>query len=277
VSAPSTANIATSRAPQKTSAVTVGALSRVEVTRRLRAAGCVAAEDEADELLACVGDGQELGEWLSRREQGEPLAWITGRTEFCNRFLSIECGVYVPRRQTEELVRQAAGLLGTGRAADLCTGSGAVALALIAEAPDASVVAVDIDEQAVKCARSNGVCVIRGHLADPLRSRSVDVVTAVAPYVPSGSLRLLPRDATEYEPGAALDGGEDGLVLVREIVGGAARILRSGGWLLLEVGGDQDRLLASPLAAAGFGAIRTWSDDEGDLRGLATQFRGPFK
>jgi len=258
-----------------TGPVIVDARTRTRVVKRLREAGCVASEEEADELLACVRDGEELEDVLTRREQGEPLAWITGQIEFCDRRLSIDRGVYVPRRQTEELVRQAAGLLGIGRAADLCTGSGAVARALMAENPGASVLGVDNDERAVVCARKNGVPAILGHLADPLGSTCVDLVTAVAPYVPTGSLRLLPRDVTKYEPGAALDGGGDGLALVREVVRSAARILRVGGWLVLELGGGQDRLLAPTLNAAGFGSVRTWSDDEGDLRGLAAQLRGP--
>ena len=244
------------------------------MVERLCAAGCVAPEEEAEELLACVRHGEELEDVLTRREQGEPLAWITGQIEFCGRRLSIDRGVYVPRRQTEELVHQAAGLLGIGRAADLCTGSGAVARALVAENPEASVLGVDNDERAVACAHKNGVPAVLGHLGDPLGSTCVDLVTAVAPYVPTGSLRLLPRDVTEYEPGAALDGGGDGLAVVRQVVRSAARILREGGWLLLELGGDQDRLLAPTLHAAGFGSVRTWSDDEGDLRGLAARLRG---
>ncbi|MGH9094534.1 MAG: N5-glutamine methyltransferase family protein, partial [Acidimicrobiales bacterium] len=158
---------------------------------------------------------------------------------------------------------------GGGRGADLCTGAGAIAVHLMAEAPAAAVVGVDIDRRAVACARRNGVPAVVGDLAEALRSGVFDVVTAVAPYVPTGELRLLPADVQRYEPRRALDGGHDGLDPLRRIVVAAARVLRPGGWLLTEVGGEQDRALAPTLVANGFGPITTWFDDDGDLRGFA--------
>ena len=251
--------------------ITVGTCSgttAVAVTARLQAAGCLAAEEEAHELLAPAPDAAVLDEWLSRREAGEPLAWITGRTEFCGRRILVDPGVYVPRPHTEELVRRAATVVGSGRAADLCTGSGAVAAALAMAAPSAQVVAVDLDAVAAACARRNGVAVIRGDLGTSLASRSFDVVTAVAPYVPTGDLPFLPRDVLAYEPRDALEGGEDGLEVVRRILSCAARILRPGGWVLLEVGGHQDELLAASLAWHRFTDLTTWQDEDGDLRGV---------
>jgi release factor glutamine methyltransferase len=93
----------------------------------------------------------------------------------------------------------------------------------------------------------------------------------VAPYVPTGDIRLLPADVQRYEPRLALDGGNDGLDLVRRIVGAAARLLRPGGWLLVELGGDQDRALSPTLATHGFDFAEAWFDEDGDLRGLAAQ------
>lgn len=238
------------------------------VAARLRAAGCVAAEDEATELVDHAPDDDTLEAWTGRRELGEPLAWITGRIEFCGLELRVDPGLYVPRLQTEELVRRASSVLGSGRAADLCTGGGAVAASLAARCPAASVAGVDIDAAAVACARRNGVAGVRGDLAAPLRSASVDVVTAVAPYVPTGELHLLPSDVLRYEPPTALDGGADGLDVLRRVVRDAARVLRPGGWLVVELGGEQDRLLAPALADAGFGDVHTWRDEYGDLRGL---------
>ena len=235
---------------------------------RLRAAGCVAAEDEAAELVDGAPDDDTLEAWIRRREAGEPLAWITGRIEFCGRALHVDAGVYVPRLQTEELVRRAAAVLGSGRAADLCTGSGAVPASLAALCPGSSVLGVDVDEAALACARRNGVPVILGDLTEPLATGSVDVVTAVAPYVPTGELRLLPPDVLRYEPPPALDGGPDGLDVVRRIVVGVPRVLRPGGWLLLEIGGDQDRAVAGLLAGAGFRTSDAWRDEDGDLRGI---------
>ena len=213
---------------------------------RLTAAGCVAADSEAAELVAAAADDRTLEAWVRRREQGEPLAWITGTTTFCGRRLRIDPGVYVPRPHSEELARRAARLVPAGgRAVDLCTGAGAIAahLQLGRRRPEPAVIGVDVDRRAVECARRNGVVAVLGDVEPPLRSGTVDVVTAVAPYVPTGELRFLPVDVQRFEPRRALDGGGDGLDLVRRIVAAAARLLRAGGWLLVELGGDQDRAL----------------------------------
>jgi release factor glutamine methyltransferase len=245
------------------------------VTARLGAAGCVAAEEEAIELIAAAPDDAALETLVARREHGEPLAWITGVTEFCGIDVRIDAGVYVPRCQTEELARRAAALLAAttrgARVADLCTGSGAIALALMALAPEARVVAVDADLHAVQCAHRNGVPVVLGDLGRALTPGAFDVVTAVAPYVPTAELRFLPRDVQHFEPRHALDGGDDGLDLVRKIVSTAAELLRPGGWLLVELGGEQDRALAPTLDASGFASMVTWRDDDGDLRGVAAR------
>lgn len=249
-----------------------------DVTRRLEAAGCVAAAEEAAEMVAAAPSGRALDAWVRRRECGEPLAWITGLIRFAGRPLHVAPGVYVPRPQTEDLARRGAALLAaapgpapTPAAADLCTGAGAVAAHLRASVPGATVVGVDIDPHAVACARRNGVPAVVGDLDGPLRSGALDLVTTVAPYVPTGGLGLLPVDVRRYEPRRALDGGADGLDVVRRVVTAAARLLRPGGWLLAEVGGEQDEALAPALAAAGFEAAVPWCDEDGDLRGLAAR------
>jgi release factor glutamine methyltransferase len=247
------------------------------VTARLTMAGCVAADEEAAVLVGAAPERSTLEALIRRREQGEPLAWITGSLPFCGHDISVDRGVYVPRLQTEELASRAAGHLpagGRARAVDLCTGTGAVAVHLMAVRPEARVVAIDIDRQAVACARRNGV---RAVLADldtreaPLPSGVFDVVTAVAPYVPTGELHLLPADVQRYEPRRSLDGGADGLQVVRSIIASASRLLRPGGWLLLEIGGDQDQMLGPILAASGFALAEAWFDEEGDLRGIAAR------
>lgn len=243
------------------------------VVDRLIAAGCVAAEDEASEYLRAAPDFPTLEAWLCRREQGEPPAWITGTVLFCGRRLHIAPNVYVPRAQSEELARLAVTLLpDNGRAVDLCTGAGAVAAHLMAQVPTAAVIGVDVDQRAAACARRNGVPTVVGDLAAPLSSHEgFDLVTAVPPYVPTSAIRLLPADVRRYEPRAALDGGVDGLDLVRRVVAAARRLLRPGGWLLIEVGGDQDEALAPTLAATGFDLVAPWWDNDGDLRGIASQ------
>lgn len=252
--------------------MSVPGLTTREAERRLTAAGCVAAAEEAVELRAAAADAAGFERLVSRREGGEPLAWITGSEVFCGARVAVAPGVYVPRRQSEELARRAARALeaSTARtAADLCTGSGAVAVHL-GRLARARVVGIDLDPVAAACARSNGVpAVVADAAAPPLAPGRFDVVTAVPPYVPTGSLHLLPRDVQRHEPRWALDGGTDGLDVVREVVPAASVLLRRGGWLFLEIGGEQDRLAADLLTAAGFSCLEGWWDDDGDLRGVA--------
>lgn len=177
----------------------------------------------------------------------------------------------MPRYQTEDLARRAATILAEsgGRAADLCTGAGAIAAHLRAECAGAEVVGVDVDARAAACARRNGVPTVVGDLGAPLLPDSFALVTAVAPYVPTGALHLLPSDVQRYEPRLALDGGDDGLAVVRRLVQAAARLLRPGGQLVTELGADQDEHLRPALGLAGFEDVATWYDEDGDLRGLA--------
>lgn len=251
-------------------------LSRAAVVARLAAAGCIAPEEEAGALLAAGPDEATLVAWLGRREDGEPLAWLTGTTTFCDRPLHVAPGTYVPRPPTEDLARRAATVLPPGgRAVDLCTGVGAVAAQLRAAVPTAAVVGTDLDPVAAACARRNGVPALVADLAGPLAGDGTwDVVTAVSPYVPTGEVAFLPRDVQRHEPRPALDGGPDGLAVARRVVAAAARLLRPGGRLLLELGGHQDRALTVDLAAAGFSEAEPWHDDDGDLRGLAARRTG---
>jgi release factor glutamine methyltransferase len=250
----------------------MGSVTQEAVAARLRAAGCVAAEDEAAELLATASDERVLEEAVCRREDGEPLAWITGAVAFGGRRLKVAPGVYPPRPQTEHLAERAAARLPAGGwGLDLCTGCGAVAAHLAAQVPEAFVVGVDDDPGAAACARSNGVVAVAADLATAIGGDSAwDLVTAVPPYVPTGELAHLPADVQRHEPRRALDGGHDGLDVVRRVVGAAARLLRPGGWLLVEIGGDQDERLRPSLARA-FVDVEVWSDAHGDPRGLAAR------
>lgn len=240
------------------------------IVARLVAAGCVAADEEATAFIAAAPDAATLDEWIHRRAQGEPPAWIIGATEFCGRKLHVVPGVYVPRPRTEDLARRAAALLPrAGRALDLCTGTGAIARHLADHVPDAWVIGVDVDHRAAACARRNGVATLVGDLADAVRGHHVfDVVTAVPPYVPTDAIRLLPADVRRHEPVVALDGGADGLDIARHVIAAAGRLLRPGGSVVMEIGGSQDELLATDLASAGFGAVEAWCDEDGDLRGI---------
>ena len=248
------------------------------VTRALEGAGCVAADDEAAELVAAARDPDALRRMVDRRRTGEPLPWITGTTQFCGLEVAVDPGVYVPRWQSEPLARRAAGLLpDAGTAVDLCTGSGAVALVLQAAHPGARVIGTELDPVAAACARRNGVVVHGGSLDDPLPTDlagSVDVLVGVLPYVPDDALHLLPRDVLAFEPRRALDGGAHGLALVSAAVARSPRWVRPGGWLLLELGGDQATAVTDLLEDAGYGSIEVLEDGDGDPRGIAGRRRG---
>jgi release factor glutamine methyltransferase len=246
----------------------------------LRSAGCVAAEEELSELEAAAErDDEMLRRLVARRLGGEPLAWIVGSVLFCGERVAVHPGVYVPRWQTEPLVRFAVEHLPPkGVAVDLCTGAGAVAVVLARHRPSARVLATDIDLSAVRCALANGVDVRQGDVADGLPAWTegrADVVTAVTPYVPTPALRLLPRDVRVHEPRRALDGGPDGTVVLRRVVDAAARLLHEGGLLCLELAAEQPRLLEPVLVGAGFEPGTVLLDDDGDVRGLVSCRRPP--
>jgi release factor glutamine methyltransferase len=239
----------------------------------LSGSGFVAAEDEADELLACAaGDVALLDSLVRRRLTGEPLAWITGSVWFCGLELRVEPGVYVPRWQSEPLARRAVERLpGTGTAIDLCTGAGAIAQALSASRRGARVVASDIDERAVACATSNGVEAYCGDLFAPLPLTllgRVDLVVGVVPYVPTAALALLPRDTLAFESSLSYDGGIDGNEILRRVVTDSPRFLRRGGALLLELGGEQAEALGEDLACRGYVDVTVLADEDGDVRGI---------
>ncbi len=223
--------------------------------------------------MAAARDGQDLEAMLARRETGEPLAWITGRTTFCGLEVAIEPGVYVPRWQSEPIALMASQLLPSGGVGvDICTGSGAVAMVMSSARPDARVVATEIDPVAVGCARRNGLLVYEGDLDRPLPDdlvSQVDVMTGVLPYVPAEAIRLLPPDVQRFEPRRALDGGPGGLELVSALVERSPRWIKVGGWLLLEIGGEQLDDVSRMLRGSGFDDIEALEDDDGDLRGIA--------
>ena len=239
----------------------------------------MAPEAEAAALLGAASDAAELDALVRRRCDGEPLAWIVGAVDFCGLRICVDPGVYVPRRQSEPLARRAAALLpDDGVAVDLCTGAGAIACALQAAAPAATVLATDIDPLAVACARRNGVGALLGDLDAPLpaaRLGAVDVLVAVVPYVPTDELAFLPRDVTAFEPRRALDGGAGGLAMLSSVVTRSSRWLRPGGWLLLELGGEQAPAVAGLLASAGFADVTVHHDEDGDDRAIEGRYAPP--
>lgn len=239
------------------------------VADRLRAAGCVFAEDEAQLLVAAALTPAVLEDMLGRRVAGLPLEQILGWAEFCGLRIVVEPCVFVPRRRTEFLASKAIDLArrvdGSPVVVDLCCGSGAVAAALADAVSRLELYAADIDRAAVRCARRNiGTAgkVFDGDLytALPVELRGrVDVLVANAPYVPTGAIGMMPPEARLHEPQIALDGGADGLDIQRRVVAAAHEWLAPGGHLLVETGPRQLRETAAIFERQGFTAQGAFS------------------
>ncbi|MGY1804787.1 putative protein N(5)-glutamine methyltransferase [Blastococcus sp. SYSU D00922] len=242
-------------------------MTAAAVVDRLRAAGCVFAEDEALLLTAEASSPAALEELVRRRIDGEPLEHLLGWVDFCGLRIAVAPGVFVPRRRSELLVGEAAALAPAGAVVvDLCCGSGAVAAALTARLDRPEVHASDVDPAAVACARRNlpTGAVHAGDLFDALPSSlrgRVDVLVANVPYVPSAAIAYMPPEARDHEPRTALDGGGDGLDVARRVVSGARAWLAPGGSLLFEVGAAQVPTATAVVTAAGF-AGRVVADDD---------------
>jgi release factor glutamine methyltransferase len=250
------------------------------LVRRLRAAGCVFAEEEAAllteaaEAAEAAGSGgaaARLEELTRRREAGEPLEQLVGWVEFCGLRLVVAPGVFVPRQRTALLVDEVVALVGPGSVVvDLGCGVGAIAAAVLHQRPGTEVYAVDVDPAAVACAQRNLPAdrVLQGDLYDglpPALRGIVDVVVANAPYVPTEAIALMPREARDHEHTVALDGGPDGLVVQRRVISGAPPWLRPGGHVLVETGRSQlDGTLAA-LRAAGLETTVRRDDETGGL------------
>jgi release factor glutamine methyltransferase len=254
-------------------------------TRELAAAGCVSARAEADWLLeeATEGSGepqggapvdrveQSLRAMVARRVAGEPLQYVIGWAPFGPLRLAVGPGVFVPRPETEGLADRAATRLRSRPeprvAVDVCTGSGAIACFLAAEVPGARVLATELDPGALAWARGNadryGVELLAGDLDEPLPAAlagRVDVLCANMPYVPSGAIATLPTDVRDHEPRLALDGGPDGLDVLRRLVARAGHWLAPGGGLLCEIGEDQAETGVALLTAAGLVEVAVHPD-----------------
>lgn len=218
-----------------------------ELIEELRAAGSVFAEDEARLLTESASTPAELEALARRRMEGEPLQQILGWAEFCGLRIRVEPGVFLPRHRTEFLAEKA---IGNGEAGatvlDLCCGSGAVGVAVAIGLREVDLHATDIDPAAVRCAAENVLevdgRVYSGDLYEPLpRSLEgrVDILLANAPYVPTGELHLMPREARLHEAPVTLDGGEDGLDIQRRAIAAAPRWLAPGGRMYVETSDRQ--------------------------------------
>jgi len=233
----------------------------------------------ADEL-------ERLRELVRRRQGGESVAYLTGRKEFYGIALTVDARVLVPRPDTETLVEEALARIAAraegaapARIADVGTGSGAVALALAKHVPGAQVFAVDVSPDALAVASANAealalaVTLLEGDLAAPLSAHApFDLIVANLPYVPAGDIAGLAAEV-RAEPRLALDGGADGLDLVRRLCVAAPPLLAPGGALALEIGAGQADATAALLAAAGFSDV-TRRRDLGGVERVVAGVRG---
>ena len=246
---------------------------RAAVEARLRAAGSVFASDEADLLVSSARTPAELESMVDRRIDGVPLEHILGWAWFCGIRVCVTPGVFVPRARTELLVREAAALADAPGTivVDLCCGSGAIGVAIAAACRgQIRLHATDIDPVSVECARRNlepiGGYVHQGDLFTALPGdllKRVEVVAVNAPYVPTDAMSLLPPEARLYEPRHALDGGVDGLDIMRRIVAEAPSWLAPGGHVVIETSEWQAAAATDVVARAGL-IPRVVRDDDID-------------
>ena len=234
---------------------------------RLRAAGCVFAEDEAALLISATTDAGELESLVARRVAGEPLEYVLGWAEFAGLRLAVAPGVFVPRRRTELLLSLALAAAPTA-SLEVCCGVAPVATAVKGRMPDASVIASDLDPAAVEVARRNleplGGTVVESDLFGglPLGAR-FDVIVANAPYVPTGEVVNMPREAREFEHPLALDGGDDGLALHRRIAAEVGAWLADRGTVLVETSRRQASVDREIFEARGW-RVEVITDDDLD-------------
>jgi release factor glutamine methyltransferase len=251
---------------------------------------------------------EEFGRYLAllgRRERREPLAYVLGMREFWSLSLSVSSGVLVPRPETETLVEatlavwsemqaeasrepRAASCVGevaSPTIVELCTGSGAVAIALAMEIPTARILATDVSWRALRVARANAlahavagrIAFLRGNLWQAVNGQapasSVDLVVANPPYVPTRDVATLMPEI-QWEPRLALDGGADGLRVQRDIIATSPERIRPGGFLLLEIGADQAEVILALLGKTGrFETGRIFRDLAGRPRVIAARRR----
>jgi release factor glutamine methyltransferase len=283
-----------------------------EGTARLQAAGSATARQDVEWLLAAVlgigrfdlylepgrriadADLDRYHALLGRRAAGEPLQHLLGFEDFAGIRLAVTPDVLIPRPETEGLVEWAIARLGRSAAAlvaDVGTGSGAIACALAAVLPRVRVLATDVSLPALEVAAGNVAALgLQGRVrllaadllsalgargADAPAAGGLDMVVANPPYLQTGALAGLPREVVDFEPRLALDGGPDGLRVIRRVVAAAAGALRPGGSLLMEIGEEQAGPVASLMAAEGFSGIEARLDLRGVERYVAGQLGEP--
>lgn len=208
---------------------------------------------------------------IQRRLAHEPTQYLVGHKEFYGRRFAVDARVLIPRSETELLVEAMLQVLpkdAPGRVLDVCTGSGCIAISIAAERPAASVWAADVSADALTVARANAdalgvssrVTFFEGALLEPVPADArFDVIVSNPPYIPTAELGGLDAEVRR-EPHLALDGGADGLAVIRPLVAAAAPRLNPGGWLALEIAEDQGARVKAVLEGAGLSDVRIEKD-----------------
>ena len=202
----------------------------------------------SEERIVTRAECEKIVALFEERLTGRPLWYIIGNTEFYGYPIEVDERVLIPRPETEILVQQAVSAVQEGNTVlDLCTGSGAIAVAIACEAAkdkNISVVAADISDGALEVARNNvrrnkaNVVVVKSDLFENIQGK-FNIITANPPYIRSAEIGTLQREVRDFEPRVALDGGEDGLDFYRRIAAGVGEHIARGGMLILECGEDQ--------------------------------------
>jgi release factor glutamine methyltransferase len=223
------------------------------------------------------GVGVEVRALVERRRAGEPIQYITGEQEFYRLPFLVTPDVLIPRPETEHLVERVielAPLFRKPRIADVGTGSGAIAIALAHEWPDAVITATDVSRSALDLARRNAerigyadrIRFVEGDLLAPVQDERFDFVVSNPPYVPTADRDSLAVEVREHEPALALFAGEDGLDVYRRLIPAAFAVLEVGGFLALEIGYRQSETVAGLMSEAGFERIEFVPDLQGISR-----------
>ena len=264
----------------------------LEASQILRKAGIPEPRREAGSLLAHVIDKdrtflishaedhlaveefQRFSNWIRRRALGEPLQYITGRQDFYGREFIVTPAVLIPRPETELLVESALEL--TGEASHICdvgTGSGCIAVTLLCERTDASCVALDVSEAALKIAKQNALDNgvndrLRFIVSDcfeslPADLEPFDLIVSNPPYISADVIPDLQREVKDHEPIVALSPGSDGLAIIRRLIDESPAFLRKDGHLLLEIGYDQSEAVKALVVSSSFDLVEIRPDLQG--------------
>jgi len=225
-----------------------------------------------------------ISDYAQRRLAGEPVDNILGVREFYGRDFKISKDVLSPRPETEMLIDAALDILqdkSKARILDLGTGSGAIIITILAEAPHVKGVAIDVSDEALSITRQNAnshevenrLTVLRGNWFDPVEGR-FDIILSNPPYITDAAMDELAAEVSGFDPDLSLRGGEDGLIAYRDIISKASHYLKADGIVFFEIGYDQGKSVSDLLKQQGFTDISLSKDLSGHNRMIKARFKG---